>query len=73
MSKHIGTITEQWMSNASSNADGDVYDAVKSWLESALNVDVCIDGTLAVYADQWSRWLTQEEVDNACRIIDAGV
>lgn len=66
---NAGTINAEWYSNALSNgSSSDVCD----WFATAVNaVDVEIDSEISVAAD--GKWLSQEQIDAACKTIDAGI
>ena len=68
-----GTISQTWYDNCLYNGSAD---EIRSWFAAFVNQDVHIDEQLSVWVHGGSdggRWLSQDEIDDACKAIDAGV
>jgi len=63
--ENAGTIDRDWYSNCDSD------EMVDWWIRATNHVDTEIDIDLSVWSG--GRWLTQDEIDANCKLIDQGV
>jgi hypothetical protein len=72
--QNAGRINPDWLSDARANEHGD--ETVEAWFVRALNVksvEIDEEGSIWIEGAQQGGWLSQSEIDETCKQIDAGV